>query len=103
MPFGEGRHLIVSTLLLLSAAALTPLAYISPTDPSWIPGIYDYADFDEAVDMITSSTAVTTAVPVADFRTILPISGFATYVIENDLPALLCSLGRSRAPPASET
>jgi hypothetical protein len=30
-------------------AALVSLAYASPTDPSWIAGIYDHADYDDVV------------------------------------------------------
>ena len=34
---------------------LAPLAYASPTDPTWVPGVYDDADFDAIVDFITSA------------------------------------------------
>lgn len=47
-------------IVLLSAifAPISVLAYASPPDPSWIPGIYDDADFDDVVELITSTTAL---------------------------------------------
>jgi hypothetical protein len=36
----------VALLVLGFLVALVPLANASPPDPTWIPGIYDDADFD---------------------------------------------------------
>src|SRR5262245_48822768 len=36
-------------LLLPALISLVPLAHASPVDPSWIAGIYDAADSDDAV------------------------------------------------------
>lgn len=36
-------------LAIALCVVLHPLAAASPPDPSWIPGIYDAADFDDAV------------------------------------------------------
>lgn len=46
--------LILSGSLLLLAS----LAYASPTDPTWIPGVYDDADFDQIVDFIIAESGV---------------------------------------------
>jgi hypothetical protein len=35
--------------------ALVPLANASPPDPTWIPGIYDDADFDDVILIIVSA------------------------------------------------
>ena len=35
--------------------ALLPAAYASPPDQTWIAGLYDNADYDDAVLFITSS------------------------------------------------
>jgi len=40
--------------LLAALVGLVPLAHASPTDPSWIPGIYDAADSDDVVLAVTS-------------------------------------------------
>ena len=45
-------------LVLLSIlCALTPLAEAVPADPLWIAGIYDDADQDEIVGLVTSTMA----------------------------------------------
>ncbi len=46
--------LVVVTLGVL--AVLTGLAYASPPDASWIPGIYDNADLDDVVVLVTAAT-----------------------------------------------
>src|SRR5262245_9886335 len=51
----RGRRLVgecVGALLIVSVA----LAYASPPDPSWISGIYDAADYDDVVGMVTDAT-----------------------------------------------
>ena len=53
---GKARWLLPLLLLLLTAA-LTPLAYASPPDPTWISGFFDDGDADDAVFLITSITA----------------------------------------------
>src|SRR5882724_3938000 len=50
------RCLIVLILAVLTV--ISSLAYASPPDPSWISGIYDDADFDDVVGLVTSATAL---------------------------------------------
>ena len=40
--------------------ALPVLAHASPPDPSWIPGVYDDADFDDVVTRVVSGTGSVT-------------------------------------------
>jgi len=49
------RALVVGLALTLTSA-LPALAQASPPDPSWIPGIYDDADFDDVVTRVVSGT-----------------------------------------------
>ncbi len=57
--------LLPAALILTSLALLLALAYASPPDPSWIPGIYDDADYDDVVTLVMASTGnVATATPV---------------------------------------
>jgi hypothetical protein len=37
-------------------AVLVSFAYASPTDPTWIAGIYDNADYDDVVGLLTDGT-----------------------------------------------
>ncbi len=47
--------------LLLFLIVLVPLAHASPPDPVWIAGIYDDADFDDAVVAVVSATGLVEA------------------------------------------
>src|SRR5437762_14180861 len=53
------REVILQRLVVLSLVAailaLAPAAHASPPDQSWIPGLYDDADFDDVVLLITSN------------------------------------------------
>src|SRR5262245_15697309 len=42
--------------LLLMTVALVPLAYASPPDQTWVAGIYDEADFDDVVWLLSHLT-----------------------------------------------
>lgn len=45
---------------------LTPMAWASPPDPSWINGVYDDGDFDDVVTYLTSGAIAIPALPVND-------------------------------------
>ena len=54
---------LVTLLLLVPLFWLTPLAYASPPDQTWIGGFYDDADYDDVV-LLALSLAVALGVPV---------------------------------------
>ena len=45
-----------SSVMLLAFLIIAPvtLAHASPSDPTWLAGVYDQADFDDVVDLLTS-------------------------------------------------
>ena len=45
---------LVGLCLVAAILALAPAAHASPPDQSWIPGLYDNADFDDVVLFVTS-------------------------------------------------
>lgn len=47
-----------ASLLLAVIVGLPFLAYASPPDPSWVHGVYDDADFDDIVCLITTSSGL---------------------------------------------
>ena len=47
----------LAVALLSSLLLLATLAYASPPDPSWISGLYDDADFDSIIGLITSDAS----------------------------------------------
>ena len=54
--------MIASALLGMTSGLVTlPLAYASPPDPTWIPGLYDNADYDDVVGLVTDQTGVSSS------------------------------------------
>jgi hypothetical protein len=90
----------LALLLLLGLSGLTALAYASPPDPSWIRGIYDDADYDDVVVLITSAAAVAAPVLVVDIRLLPPLPGLAPQRAEGSVPTRPFSSLQPRAPPA---
>jgi hypothetical protein len=46
-------------LVLLACCGTLPLlAYASPPDPTWLPGIYDNADYDDVIGLVADTAAV---------------------------------------------
>jgi len=90
------------TLLLAALiGGLTPVAYASPPDPSWVRGVYDDADFDDVVGLITGSAGLVQALIPVDLRPdrirlIALVPSPNHPVVERPL----CS-AQPRAPPAS--
>jgi len=60
-------------LLLFLMIVLTPMAWASPVDPSWIKGVYDDADFDDVVTYLMSDTGT---IPVLLIDELLPVLAF---------------------------
>jgi hypothetical protein len=91
--------LLVALLTVL--VALTPLAYATPPDPTWVSGFFDNADNDDGVFLITSSLAtVDTCLPHS--RTPFLVFGPAG-ALEGPGPASTqySSTADARAPPLS--
>ena len=88
-------------LLLSVMVVLTPIAWASPIDPSWIGGVYDDRDFDDVVSYLTSSTLAVSALPAAD---LFPIFAPAPTEIVPDQQlgtAPFLASNEPRAPPLS--
>ncbi len=46
-------------LLVLLIIAPVTLAHASPPDQTWLAGVYDHADFDDVVGLLTSALEAT--------------------------------------------
>src|SRR5215472_11781195 len=57
------RWLGLSVLVVVSVVTLTPLAYATPPDQTWIAGLYDNADYDDVVALVTSTASVENTPP----------------------------------------
>jgi len=96
------RRLALHTVpvLLLLSAVLTPMAYASPPDPSWINGLYDGGDFDDVVVQITSGAGVIDLIPLAELRPLPLSTPWVIQAIDSFVPAQSSTSLRPRAPPA---
>ena len=93
-------RMLVALLVLSAQSILAPLAHASPPDPSWIPGVYDAADYDDVVLLVSSGVGGITPAPGAALRPdTRPVGTFAPSRESAPLmpPA---SAVRPRAPPA---
>ncbi len=99
MKVGRLRPLL-GVLLVLLVGGLTALAYASPPDPSWIDGIYDGADYDDVVCLITLGSAAATPLLSADVARI-PTVAPPPSPAPRPLVARAVLPLQSRAPPAS--
>jgi hypothetical protein len=89
-------------LLLLTGAmvALTPAAHASPPDQTWIAGLYDDADYDDAVLAVLASLAFLDHRPLHDPSSVDLVIAFALTIDESLRTPPSRSSNRSRAPPA---
>ena len=78
---------------------LTGLAYASPPDASWIPGIYDNADLDDVVVLVTTASGIVGPVDLAGHHAIPPPTATAVLPPEKT-PFSACPAPlHARAPP----
>jgi len=80
---------------------LTPMAWASPIDPSWIKGVYDDADFDDVVTYLTSGTIAIPALPVNDLLPALAFVSADPVLDERSAAAPTVASHSPRAPPLS--
>jgi hypothetical protein len=88
-------------LLGLILPTLAALAHASPPDETWRPGIYDDADFDDVITLITSSSGTPPAASPDGRR---PGSIASSIVVSAEVAILRTRLDRpddARGPPAS--
>lgn len=94
------RLLVLVVFVLIGPlAGLTPLAYASPPDPSWIGGVYDGGDYDDVVILITSATGSVTPSLLPEFLQGLVVVRIPQLASERVATATVAPV-QSRAPPA---
>ena len=89
---------VLTVLLLVPLVWLTPLAYASPPDQTWIGGFYDDADYDDVVLLALSlAVALADTAPALDPRTVVVA---VLLLLDAQASPLVAGLGTpSRAPP----
>jgi hypothetical protein len=91
------RRVLLTVLIVVTLVALAPAAHASPPDPTWLSGLWDDADHDNVVTVVTETSGLTEECLDYDFGRV----GCATIkVLTDDHPlAVHVSLKQPRAPP----
>jgi hypothetical protein len=92
---------LVGSLLIGVMLALTPLAHATPPDQTWIPGLYDNADYDDVVLFVTSGAELVETASPDDLGLILTVVEFVPLDDESRPAALARQSNSARAPPAA--
>ena len=92
---------LVAFLLTVALATLTPLAHGSPPDPTWIAGLYDDADYDDAILAVTASIASLDRQPSHDPQRVDFAVALVLSVDESRHGTTSLSSNHTRAPPTS--
>jgi hypothetical protein len=91
----------LATLLALALLTLAALAHASPPDETWLPGIYDAADFDDVVILITSLKGAPPEAAVTVTRPGPLVSALVVSPGPGELPQCSCRSDDARSPPFS--
>jgi hypothetical protein len=94
-----GRHRLVTVVTLVAVLCLVPAAHGSPPDPTWIAGVYDNADFDDVVFLITSNLAVVDGRVPCSLHPQRLVMGVLVLTDSDNRPLSPRSSALSRAPP----
>lgn len=85
--------------LIGALLALTPLAFASPPDPTWIGGFYDNADYDDVVLAATAAAGALEAAPLAVLTPLAIVVGVVSPAGRPPTPIAAPSAFQIRAPP----
>jgi len=90
----------LACLLLAFIGGLPILAYASPSDPSWVRGVSDDADFDDIVCLIIASSALVDDIGAASRSPHFMLTNAALPQNERSIPSSSLTSPQPRAPPA---
>jgi hypothetical protein len=92
---------LIASLLLGVLVTLAPLAFAGPPDPTWIAGLYDDADYDDVVLIVTAGAEVVETRPPLDLGMPLKAIEFVPPQDDSRPAPLPLSSNSARAPPAA--
>ena len=90
---------LVGLFLAAAILALAPAAQASPPDQSWISGLYDNADFDDVVLLITSNLGAVELGIVWSLRPVARVIGLVMPMEREHQAVCPLSSVLGRAPP----
>lgn len=92
---------LTASALLVCLLTLVPLAQASPPDQTWIAGLYDDADHDDAVLAVTSSIATVQGPPVTTGEPLAIVVEVLATESKSPAVAALVAAPQTRAPPSA--
>jgi hypothetical protein len=94
-------HWFVVGVLLLALLTISPLAHASPSEESWIHGLYDNSDLDDVIFLVTNGTSIVDSNSLWSLR----LFSAVVRVFSEDRPApprlVPIEFSPSRAPPTA--
>ena len=88
----------MALLLVVLVAALAPVAYADPPDPSWMGGLWDDDDFDNTVALVTALVRRLTAdeaTRIRSFPSLLTSNPVASMSVRSGTPMRMANWSRS--------
>ena len=92
-------HRLVGLGLVAVVLALAPAAYASPPDDSSLAGLYDNADFDDVILLMTGKLGAIHPAIVSSVRPVARVVALVTPTNAGQRPLFPLSSALSRAPP----
>jgi hypothetical protein len=90
---------LVLVILGAMLAMVTPLAYASPVDPTWLPGFWDNGDFDDVILFLTSDLPLLDTVECTIVGALRAVSSSQFEHVPFVRASHLNVVGPPRAPP----
>jgi hypothetical protein len=97
-----GHRLVVVVVTLVAVLCMVPAAHGSPPDPTWIAGLYDNADFDDVVFLITNTLGVVERSVGCSLRPRRLVTSVLFATDSDTRPLSFRSSALSRAPPVGQ-
>ena len=95
------EYRLLRILLAVLLFGLVPAAHASPPDETWISGLYDNADYDDAVLAIVGSVACLDGPPLHEPEDVDLVVAFIRLIDESRHATPSFSSTHTRAPPVS--
>jgi hypothetical protein len=92
-------HRLVGLSLVAAVVVLAAAAHASPPDQTWIVGLYDNADFDDVILLITSNLSAVDPGVVSSSHPVAAVVGVVATAASFPPTASPLSFGACRAPP----
>ena len=91
---------VLALASLVVLAGLGPLAHASPPDPTYIPGLYDDADYDDVILLVLSTVGALDEAPLVLMRVGPPVVDVLSHGPSSPLTAREFGPALTRGPPA---